>query len=733
MNRDKGRPPRLSLPAQVTLGLVLGIIFGLLVGDKAAVLAPVGRVYTMLMEAVVFPYLICTLLTSLGDLTPSLSARLLRKSSIIYLFLILLVFATLIILAQSLPVNLASAAHENVKQASLLQFLVPENVFYDLSQGYVPAIVIFFTLFGLALQHIPEKTSFFKILTIINQTCLFFWKKLVQLAPYATFALLADVSGTIRFGQLSDLSQFLTLLLIGSLLLIFWIIPLTISTFTDIEYTTIMTQLRDAMIISAVTTLSVVAIPYIQAVTSRLLALKSQQTSMRNSGEFDAHERDDILQTITVVSYPFTQLGNFFIYLFILFAALYYNHTLETDQYYFLPILTFFSSIGSPTSSINGVSFLSDSLSLPADTNSLYVTLIPVIRYPQVVLSVMGFSFISLIVSFSLFGMLKLNFKRLILHYTAFFLVISISSLILKNVFPNPGEKNYERLNGFSISPSLTQNIHAAIMPSFDESRIKPVNSQEDSLYRIQRSGILRVGFNADMRPFSFYNTKHELVGYDISFAYALAKSLGCNIEFIPFTWQHLVDDLLADKFDIAMSAIYVTEERLRKVYFTEPYFHSPMSMIVPIDMQNKYTSTEQIREIKSLKIGIFNDPVLIPLVQENFPNASMIILPALSGNQPAEAFLRHEIDAALWSEAQTRVWVLGHPNYASIVPSGVVAPFLMAYMIQKNSPQFLRFLNYWLELKSNDGFQQKMYNQWILIRPLENEQPRWSFLGNYL
>lgn len=733
MKRDKGNPPRFSLPAQVTLGLVAGIIFGLLVGDKAAALAPIGRIYIMLMEAVVFPYIICTLLTSLGDLTPFLSARLFRKSSIIYLFLIMLVFATLIILAQSLPVNLSSAAHENVKQTSMLQYLVPANVFYDLSQGYVPAIVIFFTLFGLILQHIPDKASFFKILNIVNQTCLLFWKKLVQLAPYATFALLAEVSGTIRFSQLYDLSQFLTLLLIGSILLIFWIIPVTISAFTDIEYSTILSELRDAMIISAVTTLSVVAIPYIQAVTARFLTLKSKQNSMNQSSYSETHERDDILQTITVVSYPFTQLGNFFIYLFILFAALYYNHTLETGQYYFLPILTFFSSIGSPTSSINGVSFLSSSLNLPADTNSLYVTLIPVIRYPQVVLSVMGFSFISLIVSFSFFGILKIDFKKLILHYAAFFLVISVSALIFKNIFPNPGEKNYERLNRFTISPSLTENVRAQIMPPFDESRVSPVNSQEDSLYRIQRSGILRVGFNADMRPFSFYNTKHELVGYDISFAYALAKSLGCKIEFIPFTWQHLVDDLLADKFDIAMSAIYVTEERLRKVYFTEPYFHSPMSLIVPINLQDHYTSTEQIKKIKSLKIGIFNDPVLIPLVHQNFPDANIIILQALSGEQPEQAFLRHEIDAVLWSEAQTRVWVMGHPGYASIVPAGVAAPFLMAYMIQKNSPQFLRFLNYWLELKSNDGFQQQMYNQWILIRPLESGQPRWSFLGNYI
>lgn len=721
---------RLSLPSQVVVGIILGIMMGLLIGDKAAVFEPVGRTYTMLMEVAVFPYLICTLLTSLGSLTPVLSMKLFSKGGVIYLFLLLLTFATLLILAQALPIDVAPFAQAStsaIGQSQILKFLIPENFFHDLAQNFVPAIIIFCILFGLTLQFVPNKTTFFNVLDVISHTCLLFWKWLIRLAPLATFALIAYVAGTVKLSQLYDLGEFLILFIIGTTLLIFWILPITISSVTNINYKSILSGLRDALIISAVTTLSVVALPYIQAFITKLLSKKKSLKANKMDGE----EKEDIIKTILLVGYPFAQLGNFFIYLFMLFTAIYFDHVLTRQQYVFLPILSFFSAIGSPTSSINAVSFLAQWLNLPDDTANLYVTLMPIIRYPQVLLSVMGFAFISIIFSFSFFGHLKINYKKLTIHYVAFFILIIISSFFLKNVFPNSGEKSYNRLNSFLLDADLVQGVKATILPLNEDKA--PKNTTEDALFRIQRTGILRVGFNTDMRPFSFYNDKQDLVGYDISYAYALAKALNSRIEFVPFTWQNLVTDLLADKFDIAMSAIYVTEQRLQAASFTTPYFHSDLSLIVPKAQQGQFGSAEEIKAIPNLKIGTFNDPVLIPLIQHNFPKASIVIFPSLSSDLPEQAFKRNQIDAIIWSEAQTRVWVLAHPNYVSIVPSGVAAPFLMAYMIQRNSPQFLRFLNYWLELKENDGFQQQMVNQWILIRPVKDNKPRWSLMGAML
>lgn len=702
----------LTLPYQVLVAACLGIVAGLILGNKAALLEPIGRIYTMLMEVAVFPYIISTLLISLGSLTPALSWRLFKSGWSIYLALIGCSLLILIILGQAIPVNISftPSATGSGQAPHLLPLLIPENFFFDLASNDVPAVIVFCIIFGLVLQHIQQKKGLFSILKTISKASLLFWQWLIYLVPIATFALVAYLIGTINLAKLYDVSEFLILFIFGAILLSFWLIPISISASTGLSYRKILFHLRDALIISAITTLSVVALPYIEKITEKFLADHHEGTN--------DEETADLIKTILLIGYPLAQLGNYFIYLFMLFASLYFDHALSSGNYLLLPIVTFLSSIGSPSSAINAVQFLSHWLGLPVDTVNLYVGLSPLIRYIQVILSVMAFSFLAILVGYQFFGLLKINAKKIIPHFLVALVLLVAFVLTVKHIFPNPSEKSYARLNSFSLDTSLTEGVKASIAPSFDESMVEPAKQTEDALFRIQRTGVLRVGFNSDMRPFSFFNNQKQLVGYDIAYAYALAKALNSELQFVPFTWPYLIKDLQANKFDIAMSAIYATTERLSQCAFSDPYFHSPLAFIVPKANQGQFQTAEQIKNIVNFHVGVFNDPVLVPLIQNNFPNAQIVLLSDTSGQAPAKAFAQKKIDAVVWSEAQTKVWVLKHPQFISIVPSGIASPFLMAYMLDRNSPQLLNFLNYWLSLKENEGFQQKMINKWILIRP---------------
>ena len=116
-----------------------------------------------------------------------------------------------------------------------------------------------------------------------------------------------------------------------------------------------------------------------------------------------------------------------------------------------------------------------------------------------------------------------------------------------------------------------------------------------------------------------------------------------------------------------------------------------------------------------------------------NFPNSKIVVLDNVSQAAPAQAFAQNRIDALIWSQAQTQVWVLGHPEYASVSPEDVEAPFLMGYMVNGHSPQFLAFLNYWLELHNKTDFQKDLYNKWILAMPMQDNTAHWSILRNVL
>ena len=76
-----------GMPMWVLIGAVLGVLAGLVLGERTKAFAPVGAGYTMLLEIAIYPYLICALLLGLGRLAPGRARRLLRASWPVYVFL----------------------------------------------------------------------------------------------------------------------------------------------------------------------------------------------------------------------------------------------------------------------------------------------------------------------------------------------------------------------------------------------------------------------------------------------------------------------------------------------------------------------------------------------------------------------------------------------------------------------------------------------------------------------
>jgi Na+/H+-dicarboxylate symporter len=84
----------LKLHYQVFIGAVLGIAAGIVLGGAAQYLRPIGIIYVMLLDVVVYPYIICSLIGALGDIEPRITFRLFRSGFFVYLLLLALVFST---------------------------------------------------------------------------------------------------------------------------------------------------------------------------------------------------------------------------------------------------------------------------------------------------------------------------------------------------------------------------------------------------------------------------------------------------------------------------------------------------------------------------------------------------------------------------------------------------------------------------------------------------------------
>lgn len=97
-----------------------------------------------------------------------------------------------------------------------------------------------------------------------------------------------------------------------------------------------------------------------------------------------------------------------------------------------------------------------------------------------------------------------------------------------------------------------------------------------DRLRRIEASKVLRVCIWPDYYGISFRNPKtQQLVGIDIDNARDLARDLGAEVQFVDSSFAKLIEDVTADRCDIAMFAIGITPQRQEKLRFTQPHLAS--------------------------------------------------------------------------------------------------------------------------------------------------------------
>ena len=696
----------------------MGILLGVFLGDYAHSLRPIGQLYVLLLEVAVYPYLICSLLHGLGSMAPAQAWRLFRAGWKFYAALWVLTFGLLILLAQGIPQALPTSllADRAARDSpSLLEILIPSDPFTALSRNYVPAVVLFCLFYGVALQRVSEKTALLSVLEGIRLASLKFWNAVVRFAPLAVFALFADLAGTIRPRAMEEVSLFFILFFAGALILTFWIIPGCIAAFTPFQRTEVLRDLRSALLIVVATTLSVSALPYISSATQRLA---------RSCGIEDP-ECEEIVRTNISVAYPLGQLGNFFVYLFIVFALFFNGVVAEPLMAWLLPVVTLLSCVGSPTSSVDAVTFLAQWLGLPDQTTSLYVSLMTLTRYGQVIASVGGFAFLSFGVVLAYYGKIRVRWTRLFVCLAVAATAVGAVVLAARKFDTWLLDRASNPYLSFQLDPEVTEGLKVSF-GTLDSA--EPLSPGQSVLARIQREGEIRVGYNSGIIPFSYRNSRGELVGYDVSYAYQLARDLNVGLRLIPFEWPQLAQNLAEGRFDIAMAGIYVTEDRLLQFKASTPYFKSPLALFMPRDRAGGFTSRTRILERAGLKIGVFNDPVLVPRLKRTFPNAEIVVVPDY---RQVPDFSK--IDAAIWTLVQAEALSAAHPELIAVAPSDVGNPYLLAYLMPPSAEEFENFVSYWLNLKRTDGFEARQRAYWVERIPRADPTPRWSILRNVL
>ena len=278
---------KISLPTQVIIALVLGVIAGLLLygqDDVANYIKPFGDVFLNLIKMIIIPIVFCSLALSISNLGDSKKVGSYGWKAILYFEIITTIAIGLGLIIGNLfkpgsgldPDKLPkgditkyqSSAH-SAEQATTygnhlidtLVHIVPTNLFESMAKGELLPIIFFAVFFGLGLAAIGEKAE--PVKGFLNCTLeAVFWmiNKILKLAPIGVFAFICTTVMT--FGASALIPLFKLLVVVVFAMVFFVIVVLGIvARMVGISIFSIMKILKSELLLAFSTSSSEAVLP----------------------------------------------------------------------------------------------------------------------------------------------------------------------------------------------------------------------------------------------------------------------------------------------------------------------------------------------------------------------------------------------------------------------------------------------------------------------------------------
>ncbi len=709
---------RLGLSELTIIGLFLGISCGLFFGEGCARFQILGDAFVGLLQMTVLPYIVLSLVGGIGKLKLEHSKKLAGKAIIVLLLLWAIAIVTILLIPLAFP-QLVSASFFSTslidppKKFDFLELFIPSNPFNSLADNEVPAVVIFCILVGVSIININKKKRFIKLIDLLSESMSKVTKMIVKLTPAGVFFITASAAGTMTLAEIGRLQGYLITYTVATFLLGFGLLPALGAILTPFRYKDLLQISKDSFILAFATGKVLVVLPM----------LIEDVKKMFQDYDLGNEESESIIEVLVPLGFPFPHLGRLLSTSFITFTAWYLGTPLKLEQYPLLISAGFFSHFGSSTISIP---FLLDLAQLPSDMFQLFiVTNVLIDRFSNALAATYLFIF-TVLTTCALGSILRLQWRKLGMLTISSALAAIISLVGIRTYLSYASQGAYDKDKVIASMQLLENLVPATIVKAAPNPQ--PLLSGETIWGRIKRRGVIRVGFNPDNLPWSYYNSQKQLVGFDIDMAHQLAHKLGVKIEFVPLQFSTLGQLMGKDHFDIAMSGVVGTIERFQQTRFSDPYMYVNLALVVPDYRDDEFASLTSIRQKKNLRIGVEDPAILTKKIQELLPNAEFIYL-----ESDREFFentgAAKDLDALFNSAEAGSAWTLLYPNFQVVTPFPRNLDIPLVYPFLGKDDLFGEVVNYWIEVKKHDGTIQDAYDYWILGQGGEQKPPRWSII----
>jgi polar amino acid transport system substrate-binding protein len=224
------------------------------------------------------------------------------------------------------------------------------------------------------------------------------------------------------------------------------------------------------------------------------------------------------------------------------------------------------------------------------------------------------------------------------------------------------------------------------------------------SLTKLQAQEALRVVTDATFPPMEFVKDGKR-TGFDIELVEALGVAMGRKIEWIDIDFKGLIPALISKRADLAMSAIYITDERKKVVDFSDSYFAGGLVVLT-----TKSGPIKSLKDLDGKKVSVQVGTKSVGYLKDNYPKVERI---EVEKNQ--EMFNLVEIgraDAAVTGKPAAKIFAQAKPALTVLSDQLTTEDYGIA--VRKDTPEIRDAVNAALKKIKADGSYDKLVQKWF-------------------
>jgi hypothetical protein len=392
---------KVSFGLRVLTAMLLGVVIGVVFKENSLLIAPVGTAYVNLIQMLVIPLVVTSLISSVTSLDNTDKLKKIGFKTI-GLLILTTVFATIIgaivgnLLNLGAGVQFVSDASFKAKVlpklSSVILDMVPQNPVSDMANAKIIPVIFFAVLISIAIivegtKNADTVKPFKDFINSFAKIMLTITKMIIELTPYGVFGLMVPVAAKYGLGSLLPLAKLIIAMYLGCIIHILLVHGSMIAFIAKVNPFKFFKEISEALIVAFTTRSSYGTLP---------VTLKVLTDNVKIS--------DRIVSFVAPIGASIGMNGGGGVYptVVAIFVARMFDIDLTISHYMILVVTTAISSIGIagvPGAATISATVVLSTLGLPIEGLAMVLGIDVVMDMVRTMTNVAGSSVVALLVA----------------------------------------------------------------------------------------------------------------------------------------------------------------------------------------------------------------------------------------------------------------------------------------------------------------------------------------------